>query len=334
MAFDVRCPECQAKLRLDEAPDPDTPIECPRCGSQFTAPGKPARKEKAARKEKPKPKGAMPNKRQVKKKKTNPFVLVGAIVMGFAALIGVGFLMVYVLNRAGKVEEMLTYVPDSCNWARGVNVSQLAKYPGYKAEVDKYMTAPVTAGAAELAAAAGHDPERFVDYLVIAKNRGEGRGVATMYVFRTQRSIKPDAMGAGLNGATAQGDGTYKMSGSAPGILAGATVHMPTSKLVVVIPPAAASMVNGSLAGKNGKDGTFAGTLDATSRIVVRGSIWLVVRATGGLKNYIAGMTAPVANDLKVIDTAGKGASTFGVWTTPGGNGVRVGAALQCAVAR
>ena len=141
MAFDIRCPECQAKLRLDEAPDTDTPIECPRCGSQFTAPGKPARKEKAARKEKKKfAKKDMPKVRQVKKHKTNPFVLVGAIVAGFATLIGVGFLMVYFLNRAGKVEEMLTYVPDSCNWARGVNVSQLAKYPGYKAEVDKYMT--------------------------------------------------------------------------------------------------------------------------------------------------------------------------------------------------
>lgn len=331
MAFDIRCPECQAKLRLDEAPDPDTPIECPRCGSQFSAPGKTARKEKAVRKEKKKfAKGDMPRKRQVKKHKTNPVVLVGAIVMGFATLVGVGFLMVYFLNRAGKVEEMLTYVPDSCNWARGVNVGQLAKYPGYKAEVDKYMTEPVTSAAAELAAAAGHDPERFVDYLVIAKNRGD-RGASTMYVFRTQRSFQRDALGAGLNGGTAQGDGTYKMSGSAPGVLAGATVHMPTSRLVVVIPPAAASMVGGSLAGKNGKDGTFAGQLDATSRVVVRGSIWLVVRATGGLKNYIGGMTGTVASDFKQLDNAGKAASTFGVWTTPGGNGVRVGAAMQCA---
>ena len=306
MAFDIRCPECQAKLRLDEAPEADTPIECPRCGSQFSTPRKSARKKKAAPAEKKKfSKADMPKKRQVKKKKTNPIILVGSIVAGFTLLIGVGFMMVYFLNRAGKVEEMLTYVPDSCNWARGVNVSQLAKYPGYKNEVEKYMTAPVTAAANELAAAAGHDPDRFVDYLVIAKNRGVG----TMYVFRTQRSFKPAALGEGLNGGTPQGDGTYRMAGSAPGVLAGATVHMPTTRLVVVIPPAAASMVGGSLAGKNGKDGTFAGALDATSRIVVRGSIWLVVRATGGLKGYIAGMTETIANDFKHVDTAGKGAS-------------------------
>jgi DNA-directed RNA polymerase subunit RPC12/RpoP len=332
MAFDIRCPECQAKLRLDEAPDRDTPIECPRCGSQFTAPRKSARAERAAPKEKKKfAKGDMPKKRKAKKHKTNPIVLVLAIVAGFGTLIGVGFLMVYFLNRAGKVEEMLTYVPDSCNWARGVNVSQLAKYPGYKGEVSKYMTEPVTAAAAELAAAAGHDPERFVDYLVIAKNRGEGRGVSTMYVFRTQRSFAPDAMMASLSGGSPQGDGTYKMSGAAPGILAGATVHMPTTRLVVVIPPGAASMVSGSMAGKNGKGGTFAGALDATARTVIRGSIWLVVRATGGLQGYIAGTTGTVANYFKHLDTAGKAASTFGVWTTPGGSGVRVGAAMQCA---
>jgi hypothetical protein len=336
MAFDIRCPECQAKLRLDEAPDPDTPIECPRCGSQFSAPrSKPPRKEreKAPRKEKekPKPKGAMPKKRKVKKHKTNPFVLVGSIVAGFAALIGVGFLMVYFLNKAGKVEEMLTYVPESCNWARGVNVGQLSKYPGYKGEVDNYMTGAVTSAAGELAKAVGHDPDRFVDYLVIAKNRGGG---GTMYVLRTQRSFKPDALGAGLSGATPRGDGSYKLAGSAPGILSGATIHMPTNRLVVVIPPSASAMLGGSLAGKNGREGTFAGTLDDTGRTVVRGSIWLIVRATGGLKGYIAALTGSVASDFKTLDTAGKASSTFGVWTTPGGNGVRVGAALQCGSAK
>jgi hypothetical protein len=267
MAFDIRCPECQAKLRLDEAPDADTPIECPRCGSLFTAPGKAARKEKAARTEKPKPKGAMPKKRKVKKKKTNPIILVGAIVAGFASLIGVGFLMVYFLNRAGKVEEMLTYVPDSCNWARGVNVSQLAKYPGYKAEVEKYMTGPVTAAANELAAAAGHDPDRFVDYLIVAKNRGD-RGASTMYVFRTQRSFRPDALGAELNGGVAQGDGTYKMPGAAPGVLAGATLYRSASRSTK---PAAAT--------------TFSGTRPANSWSALTFSsikLWRMRRSSGG----------------------------------------------------
>ncbi len=334
MAFDIRCPECKARLRLDEAPDPDTPIECPRCGSQFSAPDEAAPPAQSARPGRPagdrKLKGKMPRKRKVKKQKTNPVVLVAAIVFGFATLIGVGVLMVWMLNRAGKVEEMLTYVPDSCNWARGVNVSQLARYPGYKAEVDKFMTAPVVSAANELAQAAGHDPATFVDYLVIAKNKGGG-GSSTMYVFRTQKSFKPDVLGANLVGATPQGDGTYRLAGAAPGVLSGATVHMPTKRLVVVIPPDAQSMVGGSLAGKNGRAGTFAGQLDTTARMVIRGSIWLVIRATGGEKGYISDLTALVNQDFKPVADQGKNSTTFGLWTTPGGSGVRVGAAMQCA---
>ena len=337
MAFDVRCPECRAKLRLDEAPDPDTPIECPRCGSQFAAPDEeaPAKPARPAGKRKPKGKGkpppGAPRKRKALKRKTNPFVLVLSIVGGFTFLIVSGFGLYTLMLRTGSVEEMLTYVPDSCNWARGVNVSQLAKYPGYKSEVDKYMTGPVVSAANELAGAAGHDPEKFVDYLVIAKNRGGG-GNPTMYVLRTQRSFKPDELGAALTGATPQGDGAYKMPAGAPGILAGATVHMPTRRLVVVIPPNAQSLVSGSLAGKDpaNKDRTFAGKLDATARVVMRGSIWLVIRATGGLSDYVKAMTKQVANDLKALDNAGQSATTFGMWTTPGGSGVRVGAAMQC----
>jgi hypothetical protein len=337
MAFDIRCPECKARLRLDEAPDPDTPIECPRCGSQFAAPAPERPAAKPARSDKIDPmtgerkkRGKMPKKRKVKKQKTNPIVLLIAIGFGFAALIAVGILMVWFLNRAGKVEEMLTYVPDSCNWARGVNVSQLSRYPGYKPEVEKYMTGPVAAAANELAQAAGHDPGTFVDYLVVAKNKSD-RGASTMYVFRTQRSFKPDVLGANLLGATAQGDGTYRLAGSAPGVLSGATVHMPTRRLVVVIPPDAQSMVSGSLAGKNGRDGTFAGQLDATARVVIRGSIWLVVHAAGGEKAYIANLTGLVDQDFKAVTDQGKNSTTFGMWTTPGGNGVRVGAAMQCA---
>ena len=66
MAFDIRCPECKAKLRLDEAPDPDTPIECPLCGSQFAAPDQaPAADGKPAKKA-----GGPPKRKKAKKKRT------------------------------------------------------------------------------------------------------------------------------------------------------------------------------------------------------------------------------------------------------------------------
>src|SRR6478672_5774133 len=116
MAFDIRCPECKAKLRLDEAPDPDTLIECPRCGSQFAAPAAAA--------------PAADGKKSAKKKKTNPAVLLIAIFAGLVCIGLIGWGLHWFVGRAGKVEEMLTYVPGECNWARGVNTGQLAAYPG------------------------------------------------------------------------------------------------------------------------------------------------------------------------------------------------------------
>ena len=32
MAYQTRCPECQAKLRLDDTPAADEEVECPKCG--------------------------------------------------------------------------------------------------------------------------------------------------------------------------------------------------------------------------------------------------------------------------------------------------------------
>jgi hypothetical protein len=339
MAFDVRCPECQAKLRLDERPEPGTPIECPRCGSQFNPPK--ATKTSQPKKSADRPAGKVAGKKSKKdgptkkkkarKKKTNPFLLLLAIGMGFFGLILVGFAMVYVLNRAGKVEEMLTFVPNSCNWARGINVSQLAKYPGYTPEVAKFMTSDVKAGADELSKAAGQDSAAFVDYLVIAQNRGNG-GNGKMYVIRTGRSFQPADFGQGLAGATPQGDGVYRMPGNASGILRNAVVVTPTNRIVVVVPPGSSQsdMVRQASAGKNGPEGSFAGDLDDTGKLVIRGSIWLLVRATGALKSYIADTTGVVKADLKALADAGASAKTFGVWTTPGGSGVRMGAAIEC----
>src|SRR4051794_1348702 len=106
MAFDIRCPECKAKLRLDEAPDPDTPIECPRCGSQFAAPDDAA----AAADGNPPAKkpGKVPKRKRAKKKKTNPAVLLIAIFAGLVCIGLIGWGLHWFVGRAGKVEEMLT----------------------------------------------------------------------------------------------------------------------------------------------------------------------------------------------------------------------------------
>ena len=322
MAFDIRCPECQSKLRLDEAPDPDSPIECPRCGSQFAAPAR----EGGRRKKSKEKKAGLPKRKRARKKKTNPVFLLVAIGVGFAALIGVGILMVWMLNRAGKVEEMLTHVPGECNWARGVNLSQLTRYPGYADQVGRHHTIDVKNLYDPVARAAGHNPDAFLDYMIIARQRGTG-GSGIMYVFRTQKSFSPAEVGKNLAGASevnVNGQTCYRTSRS--------VVYMPTSRIIVLVPAGRGQdeLIRGSTAGQGNKAGSFAGGLDDTSRMAVRGSIWLVVRATGGLKGYPGSLTQPLEHDFGNLHKQVAKTPTLAVWTSPGGNGVRVGAGIEC----
>ena len=372
MPFETRCPECAAKLRLDDAPPAGTPVECAKCGTLFVPPR--AAKAKAAAGAKPaksarprddededdaprrpaadsakagikKPKSiavdktANPNnkgkKRKAKKKVTNPVFLLAAIAFGFGGLTVVFFTMIYFLNRAGKVQEMLTYVPADVNWVRGVNVGSMRKFPGYANEVDKFYTLDVKAATDKLATAAGHDPSEFLDYLMIAKLRPAGGGTGTMYVLRSSRSIKADVLAAGLGATEApvNGERGFKFPVNAPGILAGATMILPTSRVVAIFAPGPmqGSMASASTVGKGGKGDSFALKLNATGRVVIRGSMWLLMRNTGALTNYLEASTKVVDKDFAFIYDKSKASSMFGVWSSPGSGGVRVGAAFECA---
>ncbi|MFO0851333.1 MAG: hypothetical protein U0871_22665 [Gemmataceae bacterium] len=330
MPFDTRCPECQAKLTLDAAPAPGTPVECPRCGSTFVPPRKKKKDKPAAGDAKPKPPG-VPKKKKAKKKKTNPVILLLAIGLGFVGLIGVGGLMFYFLNKSGKVEEMLAQVPADFNWARGVNVGQLAKYPGYGLEVEKYNTAEVKAGVGHLAKSLNRDPDSFLDYLIISRNKPDRGAGGQVYVLRTMKSFAPAKMVEETGALPGPGGVGYKLPGAA-GILDGAVVFFPSPRLVVVVPAGAAQAdtARGVAAAGADKKASFAASLNDTGRVVARGSIWLLVRATGGLKTYPGALVAGVDQDFKKLVDSAKTAPAFGMWTTPGGGGVRFGAALEC----
>ena len=367
MPFETRCPECAAKLRLDDAPPTGTPIECAKCGTLFVPPraakaratvppGKSGRarppvddsdaEDAAPRKpaksgiKKPKSikveKTANPNnkgkKRKAKKKVTNPIFLLGAIAFGACGLVVVFCTMVYYINRAGKVEEMMTFVPPDVNWVRGTNVSLLVKYPGYAAEVTKFYTPEIKAATDHLAKAAGHDPSEFVDYLLVAKQRGGAGG--TVYVFRTGRSLKLDVFAAGLGATEApvNGERGFKCGANAPGVLAGAVVIVPLPRIVVVVAPGSnqAGMASASTVGKGGKGDSFAKKLNATGKVVIRNPIFLLMRNTGPLSNYMETSTKVIDKDFAMIADKSKGATMFGIWTSPGGGGVRVGAAFEC----
>ncbi len=372
MPFETRCPECTAKLSLDAAPPGGTPIECPKCGSLFVPPRAAKTKVAAAAKsgksgrprdddedddDTPRPAGkksgggikkpksikitktSNPNntgkKRKAKKKVTNPVVVLVAIAFGFGVLTAIFASMIYFLNRAGKVQEMLTYVPAEVNWVRGVNVSLLAKYPGYAAEVTKFYRSDIKDAADHIAKAAGNDTAAPLDYLIIAKHRQDASTTGTMYVFRMAKSMKPDALAAGLGASSAgvNGETGYKFGPGAPGILANATMIVPTSRIVAIIAPGRLQgpMTSGATVGKGGKGDSFAAKLNATSKVVIRGSIWLLMRNTGHFSNYMDNSLKVVKDDFSMIADKSKGATMFGVWTSPGGSGVRIGAAFECA---
>jgi hypothetical protein len=335
MAFDVRCPECKVRLRLDEAPEPGVEIECPRCDASFMPPS-PGGTKGSEEKAKDKPKSEKPKKkekaktagkkRNVKKKRTNPVVLLVAIGFGFLFLFGVGMAMIWVLNRPGKVMDMMGYVSGECNYARGLNFSHWNKYPGYASEVSKIFTSEMKAGSDECAKAAGADPEVFIDYLLIGKARYNG-STTTVYVFRTNRSFGVDKMST-LPGARPNGTNTYSLGANAPGILAGSSVYVPNNRTIVVVSRGAKSsqLLTDAQAGKAN---SFAKYFNDTIKTTARGASWLIVRNEGMLKNYIA-ETGSKGSDLPGVTDRTKVATTMGVWCTPGGSGVRVGLSLEC----
>ena len=388
MAVTTRCPECRAKLRIDDLED-GVPVECPRCGNLFrpalepagaAAPSKAARQKgddavpgfapdggadapprrpksprpapaaEAPRPPRPprtnaKPPAAEPKARlaagdgrkvRSRKKTTNPAVLLGAVLFGFAMLIGLFFLMQWVLGRAGKTSELLTHVPEKMNSVRGVNVAQLAKYPGYKAEVAKFVTPAVQSAADAVADAGGQDKANFLEYLVIAKHRPVKGPMSVMYVMRTKTGVSGAVAGPALpnaKAATVGGESAFQCSANAPGILSGGTVFFPAERVVVVVTGVgdAAGTAEASAAGRKGANwGKLLDTED-TLRVAMRASIWFCARGTDGMGDFIEKGVKPLASGaLKPLYDAGAKSKMFGMWSSPGGGGVRIGCGLEC----
>ena len=244
MSFDVRCPECSAKLRLDEEPEPGTNIECPRCESEF----QPPRSEAPPRKRKPKPerkpkgtKGAKgkksggPKKLRSKKKKTNPIVLLLAVGFGFLCVGLLGMLLVWFVSRAGQLDKVLAYVPNECNHIRGINTGSLIAYPGYKSEVDKFVTPQFTAAVAKLAEMTGLDAETMVEYLVIASHFGQAPYMQT-YIVYTKLPYDTAAAGAAVGdlGQPVLNGTAYKMRAGAPGLLNNAVLAFSSPQVILI----------------------------------------------------------------------------------------------------
>lgn len=341
MLLATRCPECRAKLRLDVAPDPGETIECPKCGSVFSpdeeaeAPPPKVKKPKKEKKEKKAAGPVGPKKRKVKKKKTNPALLFGALGGALVFVIALGIGLFYYLGQAGKVEEMLCYVPGDCNLVRGVNTGQISKYPGFASEMDPYITSQIKTAAGDLATAVGFDdPEDMMDYVIIAKSKKGTGSTGRVYVFKAKRSfskLDPLSEATGMKAADSNGTTYYRSSGK--GLLANANVFAPTKKLIVVVAagPQQSELTNAVAAGgvKN-KENMFAGKAGDTGRKISAGNNWILIRSEGPLKNYAKELGAGVKQSFPAFAKACESASVIGWWTSYGSKGVSYGGGLDC----
>lgn len=238
MAVELRCPECRAKLRLPDAPEEGSEIECPKCGNVFAAElagaaararsdgegeGDESRPRKRPpddgdRPEKPrkpkKKKGAAadsgaPRKRLLKKRKSNPYVLYGAIGGGVLLLAVFITAIVWFFNRQSASQEMMLYLPDDCDEVSGINLGHLQKYPEF------YTNAKTSFGntgfkrAADMfSKALGQETDETITYVVQGNGRvgGSGQELAAT-VLRTREEFDtgllsrlPDAKKGTRNG--------------------------------------------------------------------------------------------------------------------------------------
>lgn len=352
MSFDVRCPECSAKLRLDEEPEPGTSIECPRCASLFEPPSGKAATPKRKPKPERKPKGAKgkkkggPKKLRSKKKKTNPLVLLIAVAFGFLCVGLLGLLLVWFVSRAGQLDKVLAYVPNECNHIRGINTGSLIAYPGYKSEVDKFVTPQFTSAVEKLAEITGLDPETMVEYLVIA-HRFNPRKSIQLYIIYTKEPYDTVAAGAAIGdlGKPVLDNTAYKMRPDAPGLLTNAVVAFPSPQIIVM--GGDENAVEKSLSASQNLEQSLAGNRSEAINVIVRGSIWLIGKkdlpsgeksepdessGQGGGKEltWIESNMVPVSKDLTSVASKLSGVTVAGCWTTPGSGGVRVGLAVEC----
>ena len=339
MPFATRCPECRTKLRLDAAPDDGGTVECPKCGSVF-APEEAAeptpKREKRPKKEKKAKGPGGPKKRKAKIKKTNPFFLFGMLGGAGVFVIGLGIFLFFYLGRAGKLDEMMSYVPGDCNVVRGINSGQIGKYPGFASEMDGYVTATVKTCAADLATSIGFDDgDDLLDYVVIGKAKKGPRNTGVVYVFRTKRAFpKPDPLAGVASLAPSDSGGATYYRSSGKGLLANAAVFTPTDRLVVVVPagPQQQAMISAVAGGgvKN-RENMFSGKAGDTGRRVSAGNHWILVRPEGTLKNYAKDMGASVKGPFPAFNKACESTPVLGWWTTYGGKGISFGGGIECA---
>ena len=260
MAIELRCPECRAKLRLPEAPEEGSEIECPKCGHVFPAEGnaierprpeddderprkKPARDDADRPKKKKKgkktaAKTADPTKkkkRKLKKRKSNQMVLIGAIVGGLMVLgLFIGA-VIWFFSRKSASQEMMMYLPDECDEVSGLNLGHMQKYPEfYKTCESSFANTGFKKAAEIFSKALGQEANDTIDYVVQGVGTSGGREIAAT-VFRTKAEYDTSLLGKlpGAAKGTRNGVDFYTIADIPELGYGGLRVFAPTNRLAV-----------------------------------------------------------------------------------------------------
>ena len=359
MPFDIRCPSCSAKLRLDEEPKPRSIVECPKCGNKFPAPAravsaKPAEPPPGAP---PKPSGEdtkratgvkVQSKQRVHMNEFKLLGIVGGVMLAFILVLA-GIL--WILGRAAKVEDMLAMLPNSCNNVRGVNYAQMKKYPGYKSELDKFYANEVKDAFEKVNAAAGEKgADEWLNYFLIGRDYFDSASEGQVVLFNVKKKLDPAEVAKGLNAKALERNGVtfYRMpaDGGGNSMLRNAVLYFPNDTNVLFIKDEglvirtpgqqpiswAGVQLDSAIAYKTDKrEDRIPGQIGTAGKLAIRGHVWQVIRPTGQLKGYGATLTASMAKDngLSRVYESGKNVGAIGIWTTIGGRGVRFGFAIE-----
>lgn len=342
MDVELRCPDCRAKLRLKDAPDPGTEVECPKCGTVFPAPEpepepEPRKAEKGEKKEKKSKKKAAvapgaPRKRRAKKRETSKAALIAVISTGVIMLLSVSGVLIWFFTRTSKSVEMMYYVPEDAQTAIGMNLGHAQKYPEFYKSVQQMNngTDYKAAGDAIAKAVGTRDLDTLADYVVKANSISNGSAI----VFRTKEEFDEGALGK-LGGEKRTLDGkTYY-------VVAGLTdsgerqrVFAPTNRLIVVSPESVKEatfkkMLNGHA---DGRDKTLGVRMGELGKRVTRGTFWQMTvfdaALTGPQMEAPAAATGAGGDDTRaqfvrtVLDTA-NGARGMGLKASLGSREVR-----------
>ena len=301
MAVELRCPECRAKLRLPDDPEPGTDVECPKCSNVFAAPdpdtgevpdsrgekkksaGEKAKKKPAAdapdgekkpEEKKPAPEGKKPKKRRAKKHKSNPAVLWAAIGGGVLFLALVVSLLVWYFMRKPATYEMMGHLPADCDSVTGLHVGHLQKYPEFfKTVQSSYSGTGFVKAAVAVGKALGvENVNDILDYVLY----GEGKSGFAL-VLRMKREIDtgalsklPGAQERAVDGRKVYSVDSYRGSGRMK-------AFAPTNRLVVfcddAIPDATLRQM---LGGNKDNDKAVVPRMGPLAKRITRGTFWHV----------------------------------------------------------